>query len=447
MRWLTALWVAVLLAACDLSNSVAQRPHGPSRVTVGPLVTSAWLPAGLDEFHFSASDRQHLAAAGLTHVEWLQRAERDGRSAETWLMEFVSARGMAMPVYYEPPGYTPYDKLRNWATKTALSDTFDTAVDDRVAALAARWESEPGFGGYLVGHEDYRASSYEALARTVAALRRVDPARPAISVGAIESYPQTSRFLDALFVEGGEPNVFQHEHYVFHADVEPGSARARRRLDDLVEGYDRVARHLQARHGRWHAIVQAHGESRDGQDYYRPPTPAELSVQAGLALSRGASGIVYFLYSSGVENVLNGDGDLVQVRFYDGLVDAEREPTERYDAARQLNGRLAVFGEVLHDRYFLGGYEARRAPADEPVTCDDERTDLGFFGDASATSHVLVVNRHTTDARTVRLSLAAEAVLRDVEGVALRTGPAGVEVDLPPGGFRLLAIDSETPEP
>jgi hypothetical protein len=170
-------------------------------------------------------------------------------------------------------------------------------------------------------------------------------------------------------------------------------------------------------------------------------------VQAGLALSRGASGIVYFLYSSGVENVLNGDGDLVQVRFYDGLVDAEREPTERYDAARQLNGRLAVFGEVLHDRYFLGGYEARRAPADEPVTCDDERTDLGFFGDASATSHVLVVNRHTTDARTVRLSLAAEAVLRDVEGVALRTGPAGVEVDLPPGGFRLLAIDSETPEP
>ncbi|HCL30351.1 MAG TPA: hypothetical protein DIC52_18205 [Candidatus Latescibacteria bacterium] len=439
--FLTALGAFLLISGCDLSNSVAQRPHGPSRVLMGPIVTSAWLPAGIDEFRFSAADQRTLAEFGLTHIQWLQRAEQDGRSAEALAMAFASQQGMGLPVYYEAPGYSPYDKLRNWATKSSLTDSFDVAVRARATALTARWGMESGFAGYLIGHEDYRANTYEALGRTVTALRAADPTRPAFSVGAIGSYPKTSRFLDAFFAEGGEPNVFQHEHYVFEADVEAGSSQALRRLDHLVAGYDRVARHLRDRHGRWHAIVQAHAESRDNEPFYRQPIPAELSVQVGLALSRGAAGVVYFLYSSGTEQVLDGNGEIVQIRQYMGLVDNAGQPTNAWSASREINARLASLSRFLEDRAFLGGYEARRAPADEPLASHEEDLDLAFFGDASGTSHVLVVNRRTDAARTVVLEAVAGSGLTNVEsGQVLESEGTAVTLPMKAGDFQLLAV-------
>ncbi len=444
-QFLAAVVAFLLLSGCDLSNSVAQRPHGASRVPMGTLVTSAWLPAGIDEFRFSPADQQLLAEFGLTHIQWLQRAEQDGRTAEALAMAFASRHGMGLPVYYEAPGYSPYDKLRNWATKASVSDTFDAAVSARAQALTARWAPEPGFAGYLIGHEDYRANTYEALGRTVAALRAADPQRPAYAVGAIGSYQKTVRFLDAFFVEGGEPNVFQHEHYVFEADVVQGSSEARRRLDHLVDGYDRVARHLRDRNGRWHAIVQAHAESRDGVGFYRQPAAAEISVQVGLALSRGAAGIVYFLYSSGTERVLNGDGDVVQVRQYTGLVDDAGSPTPAWTATRELNQRLRRLGEELADRAFRGGYVARRAPADEPLASADEDLDLAFFGDEDRTSHVLVVNRRMDPARMAVLEARPGARLVDVESkVSLVIDDGGqVLLSLAAGGFRLLEVVGE----
>ena len=44
--------------------------------------------------------------------------------------------------------------------------------------------------------------------------------------------------------------------------------------------------------GAWHAIVQVQSEMRGTQLYYRKPTATEIEVQAGLARTRGASGIV-----------------------------------------------------------------------------------------------------------------------------------------------------------
>ncbi len=429
------LLALLLLSGCDLSTSMAQRPHGPSRVPMGPLVTSAWLPAGIDEFRFSAADQQTLADLGLTHIQWLQRAEQDGQSAEALAMAFASTEGMGLPVYFEAPGYSPYDKLRNWATMASVSDTFDAAVYARALALSVRWAPEPGFAGYLIGHEDYRASTYEALGRTVAALRAVDPQRPAFTVGAIGSYPKTSRFLDVFFDDGGEPNIFQHEHYVFKADVEEVLPR----LQHLVKGYDRVARHLRDRHGRWHAIVQVHAESRDGTLFYRQPTGAEISVQVGLALSRGAAGIVYFLYSSGTERVLNGEGEVVQVRQYVGLVDAAGAPTAAWTASRRLNQRMGSLSAALAARTFRGGHEARRAPADEPLASHEKDLDLAFFGGVEGTSHVLVVNRRTTAARTVELEVGNGIRFADVENGEVIEGSV-VTVLLEAGGFRLLEV-------
>ncbi len=439
---LLAAMVALLVCfGCDLSNSVAERPHGPSRLPMGEIVTSAWLPAGIEEFRFTQQDQQTLADLGLTQVQWLQRAQQDGRSAEALVMEFASHQGMQLPVYYEPPGYSPYDKLRNWATMASVSDTFDTAIQARTQALVQRWQSEPAFAGYLIGHEDYRSDTYAALARTVATLRTVDGQRPVYVVGAIGSYAKVERFLDALFIDGGAANIFQHEHYVFAADVPAGSTEVLRRLRHLVQGYDRIARHLRDRTGRWHAIIQAHAEARDGTPFYRQPTAAEIEVQVGLALSRGASGIVYFLYSSGTEQVRNGAGEVIQLRQYGGLVDAAGAPTAAWSAVRALNQRLRRVSEALADRAFRGGYEARHAPADEPLAAHEQDLDLAYYGDDRGTSHVLIVNRRTDEARVVRLEAREGIGFIDIEtGATPVSDPGVLTLSMPAGGFRLLEI-------
>ena len=142
------------------------------------------------------------------------------------------------------------------------------------------------------------------------------------------------------------------------------------------------------------SAVVVHAETRDDVPFYRAPTAAEISVQAGLALSRGATGVVYFLYSSGIEEVRNADGQIVQVRQYSGLVDRDGAPNDRSAAVVALNERLRQMSPALSTRSFRGGYEARRSPADEPVAAQETDLDLAFFGD-DTTTHVLVVNRRT----------------------------------------------------
>jgi hypothetical protein len=409
---------------------------------VGPLVLSVWLPAGFDDqVHLGADDQQQLIELGINQMQWLQRATDDAGSAEAQAMAFASAAGMALPVYYEPPGFSPYDKLHNWAARNQADDHFDTDVTQRAQALVSRWRGQTGFGGYLIGHEDYRAAAYDALGRTVRILRDVDSLRPAVVVGRLDSYPKRERFLEALFVEGGAANVFQHEHYVFRGNAPTTwGPELGRRIDALVDGYDGVARDLRDRFGRWHAIVQVQGEDRDGGVFYRKPSAAEIRLQAGLALSRGASGIVYFLYSSGEEVIRHEDGSVRQRRMYHGLVDQERLPSARYGAVRELNAMLLASSETLAPLFFRGGYEATQTPADEPVHSSTPDVDLAFFGDRSTSTHVLVVNRNTSVTVAIELTLREGTSWVDaVDGELLAFESDAVTLTVEAGGFRLLA--------
>jgi hypothetical protein len=436
------LCVILVATACGGASPLQERHAGPSAVPVGPLVLSVWLPAGFDdEVHLGADDQQQLIELGINQIQWLQRATDDAGSAEAQAMAFASDAGMALPVYYEPPGFSPYDKLHNWAARNEADDSFDADVTQRAQALASRWSGQSGFGGYLIGHEDYRAAAYDALGRTVRILRDVDSLRPAVVVGRLDSYPKKERFLQALFVEGGEANVFQHEHYVFRGNVPTAwGPELGRRIDALVDGYDGVARDLRDRFGRWHAIVQVQGEDRDGGVYYRKPSAAEIRLQAGLALSRGASGIVYFLYSSGEEVIRHDDGSVRQRRTYHGLVDQGRLPSKRYEAVSELNAMLMAVSERLAPLFFRGGYEAAQAPADEPIHSATADVDLAFFGDRSQSTHVLVVNRNTSAAVAVDLQRREGTRWVDAadgELVAFETDAAILTVEA--GGLRLLA--------
>lgn len=439
------LRVAVLMSllafyGCGLWNPASSLDFAPSRVPVGELTVGVWLPAGLEEFRFGVEDQARLAELGINWIEWLQRAMVDSATAEELAMEFCDRTGMRMPVYYEPRGFSPYDKLHNWAARAEVEVGFSEEVRRRVRRLRDQWMEAPGFGGYLVGHEDYRKAFYPALEQVVAVLREEDSGRPAFAVGGIDSYPATDGFLEAFFQEGGAPNVFQHEQYVFRADVSVEGKGLQRRLDELVDGYDRVARRLQGRYGRWHAIVQAQGETRDGEPFYRRPTGAELSVQAGLALARGASGIVYFLYSSGVEEVLNGEGEGVQQRFYAGLVDVDGAPTGTYGTAQRLNAELDALSPVLAELHFHGGFASGQVPDNSLLRQGENDLEFGLFGDGIEATHLLVVNRRTIGKRTVGLVVEGEQVVDAAANEPLDVENGQVQVELEAGGFRLLAI-------
>lgn len=437
---IAVLMLLLVFSGCGLWNPANSLDFAPSRVPVGELTVGVWLPAGLEEFRFGAEDQVRLVELGINWVEWLQRAVVDSVTAEELAMGFCGRTGIRMPVYYEPRGFFPYDKLHNWAARAKVEAGFGEEVRQRVRRLREQWGESPGFGGYLVGHEDYRKALYPALEQVVAVLREEDPGRPAFTVGGIDSYPAVDGFLEAFFQEGGVPNVFQHEQYVFRADVPLEGRKLQRRLDELVGGYDRVARRLQGRYGRWHAIVQAQGETRDGMPFYRGPTGAELSVQVGLALARGASGVVYFLYSSGVEEVLNGEGEIVQRRFYAGLVDADGAPTGTYRAAQRINAELGALSPALETLHFHGGFASGKVAENPLLRRGDGDLEFGLFGDGAEVTHLLVVNRRTTEKRTVGLVVEGDEVVDVATGEGLDVEEGRVQVELEAGGFRLLAI-------
>ena len=431
-----------LSTGCGILDSRSKVEYRPSQVPIGPLAISVWLPAGLDQFRFAAADQNLLEQLGVNQIEWLQRATSDSLSAEQLAMDFCNRTGLQMPVYYEARGLSPYDKLHNWARRTDIDTAFVAALEDRIARLHQQWRAAPGFWGYLVGHEDYRQSYYPALRLIVEALRRQDPQRPAVTVGHIDHYAAVEQFLDAFFQAGGPPNIFQHEHYVFRQDVPTKGRGLQDQLDRLVEGYGRVARRLADRHGRWHAIVQVQSEERHGKGfdgfYYRQPTPAEIRLQAGLALTRGASGILYFLYSSGLEEARDSDGEIFQRRLYRGLVDRDGTPTPAYWGVQRLNALLDSLGPHLAPLHFHGGYAGHRLPAGALVTAADRDVELGFFGDGRQASHALVLNRRPQEVRTVRLRVAPGPVVDLLSGQTLGLANQDLELYLPGAGMRLL---------
>ena len=431
------------LLAALLAGAGCDPPRPSVPTPIGALVVGAWLPAGLDTYRFSAADRQRLAALGLNQLEWLQRAEVEGKTAERRAMDFCHARGWQMPVFYEPHGYTPYDKLQHWATRSPLGAGFADSLALRVQALVAQWAGAAGLQGYLVGHEDYREEYYDALAEVVSSLGRADSLRPVLTVGRLDHYEDRRAFADAFFRQQGPPNIFQHEHYVFRDHAPSAGAGLQHRLSALLAGYDQVAAHLRAHWGRWHAIVQVHGETRDGKPYYRRPSPAEISVQVGLALTRGASGIVYFLYSSGREKVRDARGALVQTRWYEGLVDRDGAPTASYAAVQKINEQLHALSPAIAGLYFHGATSADPLAKNELIAAADADLELGFFGDLQQQTHVLVVNRRTWEQRRVVLGLKKDQVRDAATGAALTVESRAATVELAAGGFRLLAVGGD----
>ena len=190
-----------------------------------------------------------------------------------------------------------------------------------------------------------------------------------------------------------------------------------------------------------------HGEVRDGRVHYREPEPAEIRVQVGLALSRGASGIVYFVYGSGDE--VFGDGTIWS---YSGLIDRQGVRGQRYQAVKAINQYLHEIVEELADLHF---HRAMSWPASMPENgllrgVGGSELEFGFFGDGIRETHLLVVNRRTDRAQVVELSIIQEPVVDVSTGERLLVvdfserkfgAERKLEIELQPGDFRLLRFE------
>ncbi|MEE3235365.1 MAG: hypothetical protein VX294_14450 [Candidatus Latescibacterota bacterium] len=417
--------------SCGALNPTGSLEYQPSRLSMGPLTIGTWLPAGMNEFRFIDSDQELLVDLGVNSIQWIQRYSDENGTAEEQLMAFASGQGWHMPVYFEPSGWTAYDKLQNWATKVELAN--QDSLRDLVQDLYRRWKDESAFSGYLVGHEDYNKNNYLALSSVVQAVSEVDPTYPSITVGRLQDYQDIQFFLEKFFDSAGDNNIFQHEHYVFRGDLPSKGSRFQRRIDDLVSGYNQVMRGLEGRSGRWHAIVQVQSEERNGRVYYRKPSPSEVRMQVGLALSRGASGIIYFLYSSGVEELADAGGNVKEVRVYEGIVDQLRMPTSSYFAIKQINRDLAEIDSDLRDFHFHGALSSRKFLDNKYILSITGTAEVGLLGDQEKVTHLLVVNRWAHKAQKILLKL------RIIDDTGKPTAiPRAVEVSLAPGGFTLM---------
>jgi len=417
--------------SCGALNPTGSLEYQPRPLPLGPLTIGTWLPTGMDEFRFTDTDRQLLYELGINSVQWVQRYADKNGTAEEQLMAFANSQGWDMPVYFEPPGWTAYDKLHNWATKAEFAnhDSLRQLVQD----LYSRWRNESAFSGYLVGHEDYNKNNYASLSAVVKVISEIDPTYPSITVGRLQDYQDIDFFLAKFFDGAGENNIFQHEHYIFRGDLPSKGPRFQRRIDDLVLGYDRVIRGLEGRSGRWHAIVQVQSEERNGYFYYRKPSESEIRMQVGLALSRGASGVIYFLYSSGVEKLTDSKGEIKETRVYEGIVDELRMPTFSYSAVKQINSELTDLDLELRDLHFHGALSSRKFLANRYVASITGVAEVGLFGDEKEVSHLLVVNRWSHKLQKILLQLR---IIDDTGKVLAK--PRAVEVSLAPGGFTLM---------
>ena len=487
-RSLRLLLYAIGLLGCT-ERAMAPEKHEISAVVVGPLTIGAWLPFGVGRSDLALMTPELERDLGLNQIEfsprervatgavndWLVDVGRDELSLEELTAAFIQRKGLGlqMPLFYEPQGYTDHDKLSNWATcnfpdafvpHCERDPAFADTVRSIVRALRTQYKELNGdldaIQGYLLLNEidnpEYTPDFYPAMTAAIHAIRTEDVARPVLAVAAVDDFARkggsAGGFMDAFFQGYDPPNIFQHEHYVFLSDVAiEGSQIGRRKvagqLDLLLAGYDRVCRLVLSRAGRWHAIVQVHGEVRDGRVHYRQPEPAEIRVQVGLALSRGASGIVYFVYGSGDEIFSDGT-----VWSYSGLVDRQGLKSRRYRAVKAVNQYLhSIAGELADLRFHRAISQPNNMPENSLLrSADGNALEYGFFGDGLRETHLLVVNRRTDRVQTVELSVLKEPVIDVSTGERIPVvdvferkfrAERKLEIELHPGDFRLLRFE------
>ena len=332
----------------------------------------------------------------------------------------------------------------------------------QVDSLAAKWtmmEYADGFFGYFIGHESdpkgaggiYDSDTYGNLRTVIDSIRNHDRERAIVVVGNTghigdptasrtpeeeEAYRDTywtpteqDAFGDVFFrsdmdMNPGPANILMNEEYILSCrdttddalQEELNSLGSLDRARDLIN-----AARQNRREAEWYHIIHVGDHYRsehtcwsgcsDGLTclpYRRQPNLAELKAQAHLALVRGATGIVYYAYTStfpdtlprpvtstDCANLFTGNVSASAVvdcndRFanavgvYQGLVEFASPDNDRdqeyamYDTVKALNDTLAILGAALYPEVSFGEHR--------PLTWDDNYDNFSTDNQLSAST-------------------------------------------------------------
>ena len=365
-------------------------------------------------------------------------------------------------VQHAPEGHRlgyPWN-LTRYAGSLCPNDNVGDRRDDLGEAarlLWSKWRTYPGFYGYRIGHETdhcggvYNLDTYANMSTVIDSIRAYDTQHRIIAVGntlntrewtAEEQTAFRQNFFRLNTIPGGpDPspaNIFMQEIYFLrHGDSDENRVQAR--FDLLRGGLDAIGTMvdsalIEGRKAEWHFIANVgdQWQTTSGsttpcdQHYLRDPTVAELNAQVNMALSRGATGITYFLYASSAPNSCD-DHDYR----YEGLVEYrdrsnhnQRNRRAVWDTVRTVNNTLRPLGDALNPLTWDAGFPSNRLSnatlvdavqlsAAPEVAAD--RLEFGVFHDAEA-DYVLVVNRHnltTGGSQTIDLRLDTRRMLSD----------------------------------
>jgi hypothetical protein len=332
-------------------------------------------------------------------------------------------------------------------------------LGEAVRLLESKWSAYDGFYGYRIGHEDdpcgddggiYNSATYANMATVIDSIRAYDTEHRIIAVGNTlntsawtpteqTAFRQSFFLPDTTNIRNSDPrpaNIFMQEIY-FLRPIDSTEVEVQTRFDLLRTGLDSIGTmvhtaHNNNRKAEWHFIANV-GDQWKTQNQNDPckhqilraPTVAELNAQVNMALSRGATGITYFLYTSSDPNRCNSDG-----RRYDGLVTYDQSGQNRiprqpiWNTVRTVNNTLRTLGDALNPLTWDAGFgsdhlsdktlvDAVRLSANHAAA---GRLEFGVFHDDEA-DYVLVVNRHnlrTGDSQTIDLRFDTQRMQSDL---------------------------------
>lgn len=352
------------------------------------------------------------------------------------------------------PGYSLADnrKLLEYCERCQLRAI---VVDDRVRAemvadpqwpktvaqVVQDYQRSPALMGYFL-HDEPTARWFSVLAEMHAEFRQRDPARlPFINLFPNYATPDirgTATYQAYLrqFVTAVRPTVISFDHYPL---LDTGADRL-----DYFENLEAIRSIAQSGQTPVWSVIQLVPHNT-----YRDPTAAELHWQVFTSLAYGVKGLLYFTYWP-PESLAKS-----------AIVDAEGQPTPRYDMVRDLNRQVLAIGPVLQALRSTAVYHTgvipqggTRLPSDTIVQVPSAK-DLvvGCFEDAQHREFVMIVNRDYRQPAEFGVQVRA-----DVVGVSSFSSVDGGQQAVPvvdrqfllklqPGEGRLLAIQSHFADP
>ena len=404
----------------------------------------------------------------------------------------------------------------------------DHKLEQQAIALSTKWggtDYVDGFFGYFIGHEQYPnwyseggfqggiydSNTYGNLGKVIDAIREVDTKRAIVAAGSVNDIAawttdEQEAFRKEFFrptTESGPANILMNEQYIFHCATE-SEDEVQDFLDYLTElspkkgsltrTRDMVNKaRSKGRKAEWYHIINVNHEYRLGQfktneagkevwednscwagtrhksvpnsPHRRRPSQAELSVQAYMALVRGATGIVYYSHTTNglgamkgyddpnnpEDNVNPSDPSCVDeladetldplsrmptcvsdlksdwaaarakkelgTKWYFGLMrfspnyERQRKKSPMFDTVKAVNRKLKIIGAELYPvkhkpltwdaNYNKSGLSAGTTLIDQ-VSGSTAQLEFGQFHNNEA-DYVLVLNRATQSSQTIDL--------------------------------------------